>query len=220
MTRARITVCAATLCLGGMVACQREVRTHARNEDDAPSVPSSAATAATAAPGDRAAELRARPHTDEVPEGTRRAAVLEVLAGGTELLGLPEVAVDPGAAFDPWLRYDLYRPPVAKVRIGVPSLGAGLPLEVVNRGIRRDYGGIRMCYERGLAKRPALKGKVDVSFSIQRSGAVATVGKHASDLQDAAVVRCILDRFAQLRFPKPEGASPISVVCPISFSVE
>lgn len=81
-----------------------------------------------------------------------------------------------------------------------------LPVEVVNRIVRQNYGRFRLCYEGGLRKAPALAGRVGVKFVIDRSGAVAQAGEDATTtLNDRDVVSCVVRGFQYLSFPTPEG---------------
>ena len=81
-----------------------------------------------------------------------------------------------------------------------------LPVEVVNRIVRQNYGRFRLCYEGGLHRAPELTGRVGVMFVIDRSGAVAQAGEEPSTtLEDREVVHCVVRAFQYLSFPTPEG---------------
>ncbi len=98
-----------------------------------------------------------------------------------------------------------------KVRVGPVTVNGSLPAEVVQRIVRQSHASFRSCYEAGLARSPALEGKVGVRFVIAKSGAVTTVADAASDLPDAAVKKCIFKVFSALSFPAPE-AGTVTVV--------
>jgi hypothetical protein len=92
----------------------------------------------------------------------------------------------------------------------------GLDKEVIRRVIVKNVNQFRFCYERELQKRPALQGKVSVSFTIEASGAVKAATAE-EDLGDPAVAKCIVERFKKLRFPKPLGGGIVKVTYPFVF---
>lgn len=114
---------------------------------------------------------------------------------------------------------------------------------IIQRLVRANFGGMKKCYEEGLARDPKLQGKLSTRFVIERDGHVSSamdnhetppadpssgpLGEHLEasrqhDLQeprfpDAKVVECVAARFAALSFPKPEGGI-VTVVYPIVFA--
>ena len=92
-----------------------------------------------------------------------------------------------------------------------------LPKKLVERIIRQNYGRLRACYERGLAKNPRLEGGIKVRFVIGRDGSVSNVTDDGSDIPDASVVSCVLRAQRAVKFPKPEGGI-VTVAYPIRFS--
>jgi hypothetical protein len=117
-----------------------------------------------------------------------------------------------------------------------PSRAKGrLPPENIQRVVRANFGGMRKCYEDALGKDPTLKGKIATRFIIERDGRVSSAmdihdapapGALESDLRpqtaeprfpDAAVIDCVVARFAALTFPEPQGGI-VTVVYPITFS--
>lgn len=112
-----------------------------------------------------------------------------------------------------------------------------LPPEVIQKVVRDNFGGMRKCYEDGLRTDAKLKGKITTRFVIERDGHVSS----AADIHDApapgplekeilpqpkdprfpdaAVVDCVVGRFAALTFPQPQGGI-VTVVYPIIFSPE
>jgi hypothetical protein len=102
-------------------------------------------------------------------------------------------------------------------REGILKVNGRIPAEVIQRIVRQNFGRFRLCFENGLRSNPNLQGRVEVRFVIARDGAVASVGNGASDLPDAAVVRCVMQAYYGLSFPAPEGGQ-VKVVYPIIFS--
>jgi hypothetical protein len=96
------------------------------------------------------------------------------------------------------------------------SLSGRLPPESIQRIVRQNFGRFRLCYERGLARNPALTGRVATRFRIDREGKVAEAADQGSDLPDPDVVACVTRAFTTLAFPKPEDAT-VTVVYPIQF---
>jgi hypothetical protein len=99
-------------------------------------------------------------------------------------------------------------------------LGSGrIPPEIIQRIVRRDYPVYRSCYQKGLAKKANLAGRVAVRFVIDKSGKVSEARDNGSTLPDAKVVECILGEFRKLVFPEPEGGT-VTVDYPMEFVPE
>lgn len=219
MTSSRRLTATAMLCSVNLTACDRQERSDASvGKALSTSTPSATASTMLDVYATRA-NHEIGPRADAIPDETRRAAMLDVVAGGWDVSVLPEMAVDPGSAFDPYQRADIYRRPPPKVRMGAAKVGAGLPVQVVVRIVRQNYGRFRMCYEQGLARKADLTGQVTVAFSIRPSGAMFALETRTSDLPDGQVVRCVVRSFVGLRFPEPEGGVTVPVVLPIGFSM-
>lgn len=103
-----------------------------------------------------------------------------------------------------------------KVVAGAALVNGRLPPEVIQRIVRANFGRFRFCYEKGLVNQPTLRGRISVKFLIERDGSVAKPANGGSDLPDQAVVTCVVQGFASLVFPKPEGGV-VSVVYPLTF---
>ncbi len=95
---------------------------------------------------------------------------------------------------------------------GVPSLrpgpvqSKGLPPEVVQRVVRRNFGRFRFCYEGGLRTNPKLAGKVETKLTIDKTGSVSRTEDGASTLADVPTRQCIQRAFTSLTFPVPEAS--------------
>ena len=100
-----------------------------------------------------------------------------------------------------------------------PVIGdAVMARESIAGAIRADLKALRACYERELKKSPSLEGKMVVSFVIGADGRV----KKAQDASQppfpsAKVTTCLLTRFRDLRFPKPNGGGEVNVKYPFLF---
>src|SRR5579859_5588136 len=105
------------------------------------------------------------------------------------------------------------------VRMGSTSVSGRLPPEVIQRIVRQNFGRFRACYQDELRTHPTLQGRVSVRFVIDRTGAVAAPMDGGSDVNDPALVACVVRAFASLQFPQPDGGV-ITVVYPLHFSPE
>ena len=99
--------------------------------------------------------------------------------------------------------------------MGALTISGRLAPEVIQRIVRQNFGYFRMCYEKGLVKKPDLEGKVLTRFVIDKSGSLSTV-KSSGDLP-ASVVRCVEASFRGLSFPAP-GGGVVTVSYPIVFT--
>lgn len=109
------------------------------------------------------------------------------------------------------------KPP--QVKMGVTTVTAGLPPEVIQRIVRQNHGRFRLCYENGLRSNPKLAGKVAVRFTIGKDGAATGVSVlKDTTMPDANVSACVTRAFAGLSFPRPDGGGIVTVNYPILFS--
>ncbi len=92
---------------------------------------------------------------------------------------------------------DLYCPP--------GQLDEGCGKDVIQKLINEKTSHIQRCYEVELEKNPKLAGKVEVQWTITRSGEVTGVRKKHSTLPSATAVQCILEQVRTWRFPVRDG---------------
>ena len=112
------------------------------------------------------------------------------------------------------------------IRHGGPTLRQGgvqvdgpLPIEVVERVVRQNFGRFRLCYENGLlGYGEKLTGRVTMRFVIDRDGSVLRATDDGSDLAAPDVAQCVTSLFMNLSFPMPERGGKVSVVYPILFA--
>jgi hypothetical protein len=114
---------------------------------------------------------------------------------------------------------------------------------VIQRIVRSDFDAMKACYADGLRRNPHLTGKISTRFVIERDGHVSSaadadntppaneIERHLRDappsisapaaprFPDPAVTSCVVARFAELKFPEPEGGI-VTVVYPVIFSPE
>lgn len=95
----------------------------------------------------------------------------------------------------------------------------GLEPALIQKIVRGDFDRFRKCYEAGLGRNRELQGKVTVKFEIDLEGHVTSAEDVHSTMPDAEVVRCVIDGYRTLRFPKPTPTGkPLTVVYPIVFN--
>lgn len=76
-------------------------------------------------------------------------------------------------------------------------------LAVLAQSRNRGYWPFRVCFESGLRRDAALRGKVEVRFSIGVTGRVTASRLLGADLKDAEVARCVATRARGLSFSPP-----------------
>jgi hypothetical protein len=192
--RARLAMApmAAAALLVGLAACSKS----SPLEDDGP-------RAAATTSGIPAAAASARVETAS-PDGGAETPATSI---GT--IPVPWPPSPPGS---------LVRPPPPRIHDdGATLSSAGLPVEVVRRIVRQNFGRFRLCYENALRMDPSLAGTVRTRFVVETDGSVAKVTDAGSTLPDAAAVACMDRAFGALSFPSPEGKA-LTVTYSLSFS--
>lgn len=146
-------------------------------------------------------------------DATVTACVTSAFAGLT--FDPPSAAADAGGSPTATLGYRVWldRPPKPLlVKDGGPTMGKGLPPEVVRRILRSNFGRITKCYDAALDKDPKLGGELVVEFTIDAKGTVAgTKLAKASAVTEPALTKCVLDIVSKVAFPEPEGVPAIPV---------
>jgi TonB family protein len=105
-----------------------------------------------------------------------------------------------------------YRSP--KVRQAKADVKGTMDKDIIRRIVRANINDVRLCYNQGLVKNPALKGRVSIQFTIAPSGKVAVSIVQESTLSDAAVGQCIAKAVKRWSFPPPEGGGNVVVEYP------
>jgi hypothetical protein len=105
---------------------------------------------------------------------------------------------------------------------GLPKVPKGLPTDVVRRVVRANFPRFRACYQQTLKKDPGVAGVVSVSFTIEKTGAVASAAldEKASTVYDSQMKSCVLGVYKTMSFPELEGVTSMTVVYPIDFKPE
>ncbi len=101
-----------------------------------------------------------------------------------------------------------------RIRSGAAMVRGSLSKEVIRRIVHRHINEVKFCYERQLAKRPDLAGRVSVKFIISGTGAVQMAAVANSTVGDPMVENCIVQAVRRWTFPQPEGGGIVIVTYP------
>ena len=101
---------------------------------------------------------------------------------------------------------------------GDPIILGALDRRLIDEVIKRHINQVRYCYQRELAKNPALGGKIVVKFTIAPDGSVRQANVKSSSMNSAPVQNCIVGRFMRMQFPEPKGGGIVIVSYPFLFS--
>jgi outer membrane biosynthesis protein TonB len=106
----------------------------------------------------------------------------------------------------------------AAAPVSAPDLSAppGYPAASLKDTFAKNADKLKACYLPGKKRDPKLRGKVIVKFSIGTSGRVGFAQNEGSNLQDDAVIACVVKAVKSLRFTKPLEGS-VTVVYPFIF---
>lgn len=102
------------------------------------------------------------------------------------------------------------------VAVSEPMVGT-MDWEVIRRIVHRHMHEIRQCYVLGLAKDPALAGKIAIEFTIGPTGKVEqSTAKDLNGFADPEVPKCIAEAIATWTFPEPRGGGRVTVSYPFT----
>jgi TonB family protein len=87
----------------------------------------------------------------------------------------------------------------------LPRVRGTMDPDKIRRVIQRNLAKIKVCYQARLGHNPTLKGKVDVSMTIEANGRVSKASIVTSSLGDHATESCIVSTVKRLKFPRPDG---------------
>lgn len=104
------------------------------------------------------------------------------------------------------------------VRSGEAVARGALSQEHVGRVLRARLNHVRYCYEKALARTPALAGRVVVELEIGADGTVKEAKVKSSTLQAEEVDVCLVRVLSRLRFPRPADGNSVFVTYPFVFS--
>jgi TonB family protein len=105
-----------------------------------------------------------------------------------------------------------------RIRSGAAMVQGSLSKEVIRRIIHRHINEVKFCYERQLASRPDLEGRVAIKFIISGTGAVQMAAVASSTLGNAKVENCIAQAVRRWTFPQPKGGGVVIVTYPFQLT--
>ena len=94
--------------------------------------------------------------------------------------------------------------------------GGALDGAAIDKVIHRNLPKIQRCYQDELDKKPGLKGKIVVAFTIDPDGTVPSATVDSSTVADPDLEECICRTFEGLTFPAHRG-DPLSTHYPVTF---
>jgi hypothetical protein len=108
--------------------------------------------------------------------------------------------------------------PVRPDRGAVPEAPAPeLTSAAFRRFADRRAKEVRRCYDAALQGNPALRGRIELRFSVLPSGAISDVEVASTSFRDRAIPACVAEVFRTWRTPfRPE--EPVGIEYPLSFS--
>lgn len=103
-----------------------------------------------------------------------------------------------------------------RVTTEAPRVSGYLSPEQILRVVRANMAAVRYCYENELSRQPSLRGRIEISWRVNREGRVATARVARSTMGNARVEGCIVRQVRNWRFPVPDGGE-VDVVFPFIF---
>jgi TonB family protein len=92
-----------------------------------------------------------------------------------------------------------------------------LDKEIIRRVVRQHLSEVRYCYEKALAKDPALEGRVLIRFTVGEDGHVSASELRESSLPDSQVGQCVADAIERWVFPRGACRGLVTVSYPFVF---
>lgn len=108
--------------------------------------------------------------------------------------------------------------PGGTLAAATPVVVGSLEASAIRAVIQRHQNQLRYCYQRELAKKPKLAGKIVVRFSIEGDGLVGAATLAEDGPKDAGLGACVVGRFKRMVFPVPAGGGSVSVSYPLVFA--
>jgi TonB family protein len=106
------------------------------------------------------------------------------------------------------------------VYFGKPVIKGSLSKRIILRILKRRASALLACYQRGLKRKPNLRGRVAVKFVIAPTGLVQHASVGASTLGDEKVERCVTETIKRTRFPSCGGGGIVMVTVPVVFAIK
>jgi hypothetical protein len=114
----------------------------------------------------------------------------------------------------------LDRKPEHKVRgviPGVVTTKGSLDKEIIRRIVRAHMNEVKFCYEKELATKTGLGGRVSLQFIISGNGQVISSFVQSTTMNNIRVESCVAGAVKRWSFPKPDGGGIAIVSYPFNF---
>ncbi len=103
---------------------------------------------------------------------------------------------------------------VPRVRQAKAQVKGNLDRDIIRRIVRAHINEVRHCYANGLSRRPRMRGRLAIRFTIGSSGKVSASTVSRSSLGDTRVEHCISAAVRRWKFPKPQDGDDVVVTYP------
>jgi hypothetical protein len=176
------------------------------------SAPATTSRASSATPSSSATPPPPRDLSPPPPGASREdreKAALALLSGDAHAADLPLADTDPGADFEPLLRFALQNP--MTIRQG-ELVVSGLDDAAVKKAVDARLPRFRLCYAEGLRHNPTLQGRVTVRIVLTAPGKPNLAQNAGSDVPDASIVRCVIETISRIDFPAPRAPQGTAVI--------
>jgi hypothetical protein len=105
------------------------------------------------------------------------------------------------------------------VKIGMPSVKGGHPVEGIRKALIQRRNHLRYCHEKGLVDDPRLQGDVEFEFTISAEGNVTQAKIADSTLESEGVEKCLLVKLKSSTFPSSQGGGIAVVNVTVTFRI-
>ena len=106
-----------------------------------------------------------------------------------------------------------------KLKPGRPDVSGSLDKRIIRKVVNQHKREIKACYEKELAKKKGLFGKVVVKWTIDQSGNVPSAVVVSTTMNNKEVEKCLSSAISYWRFPAPRGGGLVIVSYPFVFEV-
>lgn len=103
---------------------------------------------------------------------------------------------------------------VPRIRRAHPRIKGQLDRDIIDRIVGAHINEVRHCYDIGLVRRPKIRGRVAVTFTIQARDNTSATRVSRSSLRDKTVEGCIAAAVRRWKFPKPQDGGKVVVTYP------
>jgi hypothetical protein len=119
--------------------------------------------------------------------------------------------------------------PPAKKEAPAPALSVRAMIDQVNQrgsklteqqltaALEKAAPKLEQCYAQALEKKPRLKGRLIVAWTVRPNGKVSGAKKQGGTIKDAELARCTIDAISTTKFPKPKKQQAVLIRLPLEY---